>query len=201
MMLFMPIFHEGRLFGFAASKAHLVDVGAKDPYPTDSTDAFQEGLRIPPVKLYRGRRARRRRWRRSSSRTPGLQRSSGEIFTPRLLAFVLANKACCGCSTNTVSILFTPASRISTITPSEWLVTQFENAGWNMVGGRLLRRQRHRPRHSGQSRRVDDNRSGSRGNDLRFFGLGAAAARSDERANDHRDFDLRAHDGQDSDRA
>jgi N-methylhydantoinase B len=53
MMLWMPIFFEDRLFGFAASKAHLIDVGAKDPYPTDSTDAFQEGLRIPPVKLYR----------------------------------------------------------------------------------------------------------------------------------------------------
>lgn len=52
MMLWMPIFYGGRLFGFAASKAHLIDVGAKDPYPTDSTDAFQEGLRIPPVKLY-----------------------------------------------------------------------------------------------------------------------------------------------------
>jgi len=56
MMLWMPIFHHGRLFGFAASKAHLVDVGAKDPYPTDSTDAFQEGLRIPPVRLYRAGR-------------------------------------------------------------------------------------------------------------------------------------------------
>lgn len=54
MMLWMPIFHRDRLFGFAASKAHLIDVGAKDPYLTDSTDAFQEGLRIPPVKLYRG---------------------------------------------------------------------------------------------------------------------------------------------------
>lgn len=53
MMLWMPIFYDGQLFGFAASKAHLVDVGAKDPYPTDSTDAFQEGLRLPPVKLYR----------------------------------------------------------------------------------------------------------------------------------------------------
>src|SRR5215213_3528837 len=52
MMLFSPIFHGGRLFGFTASKAHLIDVGAKDPYPTDSTDAFQEGLRLPPIKLY-----------------------------------------------------------------------------------------------------------------------------------------------------
>lgn len=54
MMLWMPIYVDDRLFGFAASKAHLIDVGAKDPYPTDSIDAFQEGLRIPPVKLYRG---------------------------------------------------------------------------------------------------------------------------------------------------
>jgi N-methylhydantoinase B len=53
MALFAPIFHGDRIFGFTASKAHLIDVGAKDPYPTDSTDAFQEGLRLPPVKLYR----------------------------------------------------------------------------------------------------------------------------------------------------
>jgi len=53
MMLFYPIFYEGSLFGFGVSKAHLTDIGAKDPYPTDSTDAFQEGLRMPPVWLYR----------------------------------------------------------------------------------------------------------------------------------------------------
>ena len=53
MLLFAPIFYGQRLFGFTASKAHLIDVGAKDPYPTDSTDAFQEGLRLPPIKLYR----------------------------------------------------------------------------------------------------------------------------------------------------
>ena len=52
MMLFEPIFYEGRLFAIAASKAHLIDVGAKDPYPTDSTDAFQEGLRLPPAALF-----------------------------------------------------------------------------------------------------------------------------------------------------
>lgn len=51
--LFMPIFFEGEIFGYAASKAHLIDIGGKDPYPTDSTDCFQEGLRLPPVRLYR----------------------------------------------------------------------------------------------------------------------------------------------------
>ena len=51
-MVFAPIFHENKLFGYAADKGHLVDFGGKEPYPTDSTDPFQEGLRIPPVKLY-----------------------------------------------------------------------------------------------------------------------------------------------------
>lgn len=52
-MVFAPLFHEDRFFGYAASKGHLIDLGAKDPYPVDSTDAFQEGLRLPPVKLYK----------------------------------------------------------------------------------------------------------------------------------------------------
>jgi N-methylhydantoinase B len=51
-VVFAPIFEEGHLVAFAGSKAHLVDLGAKDPYPTDSTDAFQEGLRLPPTKLF-----------------------------------------------------------------------------------------------------------------------------------------------------
>lgn len=51
-VVFAPIFDDGHLVAFAASKAHLVDLGAKDPYPTDSTDAFQEGLRLPPTKLF-----------------------------------------------------------------------------------------------------------------------------------------------------
>jgi len=48
-----PIFYGNKLFGYANSKGHLVDMGGKDPYPTDSTDAFMEGLRLPPVKLFR----------------------------------------------------------------------------------------------------------------------------------------------------
>lgn len=52
-VLSAPIFHKDRLFGYASTKAHWLDLGAKDMYPTDSTDIFQEGLRIPPVKLYR----------------------------------------------------------------------------------------------------------------------------------------------------
>lgn len=55
-VVFAPIFDGTRLVAFAASKGHLIDLGAKDPYPTDSTDAFQEGLRLPPTKLFSGGR-------------------------------------------------------------------------------------------------------------------------------------------------
>ncbi|MFI6597446.1 hydantoinase B/oxoprolinase family protein [Nonomuraea sp. NPDC050536] len=48
-----PIFAGGELVGFAASRAHWLDVGSKDPGGSmDSTSIFQEGLRLGPVKVY-----------------------------------------------------------------------------------------------------------------------------------------------------
>jgi N-methylhydantoinase B len=52
-VLFTPIFFEGKTFGYAATKAHWIDLGAKSTYPSDALSVFEEGLRIPPVKLYR----------------------------------------------------------------------------------------------------------------------------------------------------
>lgn len=53
--VFAPVFLDGRLRGFAGAKAHWNDVGAKEAgYVGDSVDIFQEGLRIPPVRLVRG---------------------------------------------------------------------------------------------------------------------------------------------------
>lgn len=49
----LPGFHEGELVGYAAVKAHHLDVGAKAPYCTDTTDIFQEGVIFPGVKLWR----------------------------------------------------------------------------------------------------------------------------------------------------
>lgn len=46
-----PIFVEGRIFGYAASKAHWMDIGAKDIYGTDTTDIWQEGLQIYGAKV------------------------------------------------------------------------------------------------------------------------------------------------------
>ncbi|HEV8439687.1 MAG TPA: hydantoinase B/oxoprolinase family protein [Methylomirabilota bacterium] len=54
--IFKPIFHvhDGGLVGWSASIGHQLDVGGKTPGGNgcDATEIFQEGLRIPPVKLY-----------------------------------------------------------------------------------------------------------------------------------------------------
>jgi len=52
--LVVPIFYEGELVAFSASKAHWTEVGGKDPgsWTTDATEIFQEGLQFPCVKLY-----------------------------------------------------------------------------------------------------------------------------------------------------
>ena len=50
-----PFFFEDELTGFGATKAHWMDIGAKDPgQAMDSTTIYQEGYRIGPTLLYRG---------------------------------------------------------------------------------------------------------------------------------------------------
>lgn len=49
----MPAYHQGELIGYTANKAHNLDIGAKDPYCTDTIDVYQEGLIMPGVKLFR----------------------------------------------------------------------------------------------------------------------------------------------------
>jgi len=52
--VFAPIFYHGDLAGFAASRAHWLDIGAKDPgVPMDSVEIFQEGVRLPPTMVVR----------------------------------------------------------------------------------------------------------------------------------------------------
>jgi len=52
--IFKPIFLDGGLVGWSASIGHQLDVGGKTPGGNgcDATEIFQEGLRIPPLKLY-----------------------------------------------------------------------------------------------------------------------------------------------------
>ena len=54
-LVLLPIYHAGRLIAWAAMFGHMTDVGGKVPgsLPTDATTIFEEGVRIPPLKLYR----------------------------------------------------------------------------------------------------------------------------------------------------
>lgn len=51
--LVMPIFYQGRPIALSATMTHHQDVGGMTPgsIPTNATEIFQEGLRIPPLKL------------------------------------------------------------------------------------------------------------------------------------------------------
>jgi len=55
VFLFAPVFHEDHVVGYATSRAHWLDMGAKDPgYVLDSTDVHQEGLIFPGTKVFKG---------------------------------------------------------------------------------------------------------------------------------------------------
>ena len=54
IFLFKPIFAAGKRVAFAATICHHGDVGGRVPgsNASDSTEIYQEGLRIPPLRLY-----------------------------------------------------------------------------------------------------------------------------------------------------
>ena len=59
IFIFKPIYFEGERIAFAATICHHTDVGGRvaGSNAADSTECFQEGLRIPPLKLFEaGRR-------------------------------------------------------------------------------------------------------------------------------------------------
>lgn len=51
--LVSPIAHEGEIVGYAVSRAHHADVGGQVPgsMPAGAREIYQEGLRLPPVRL------------------------------------------------------------------------------------------------------------------------------------------------------
>lgn len=51
-----PIFLDGKIVAWAVSGGHMIDVGGRvaGSCACDSTEIYQEGLRVPPVKLYVG---------------------------------------------------------------------------------------------------------------------------------------------------
>src|SRR6202140_3460841 len=56
MAFIAPVFAGGRIVAFSGSIAHKADVGGALPGPTsaNATEIFQEGLLLPPVKIWEG---------------------------------------------------------------------------------------------------------------------------------------------------
>jgi N-methylhydantoinase B len=54
-LVIMPVYRGGYVIAWAAMFGHMTDVGGKVPgsLPTDARSIYEEGMRLPPVKLYR----------------------------------------------------------------------------------------------------------------------------------------------------
>jgi N-methylhydantoinase B len=54
VFILKPIFHQGERLAFAGTLCHQTDVGGRVPgsNAADSTEIYQEGLRIPPIPMY-----------------------------------------------------------------------------------------------------------------------------------------------------
>ncbi len=52
-MVLKPVFFQDELWGFVANIAHLGEIGGMAPgsFAADATEVYQEGLRLPPVKI------------------------------------------------------------------------------------------------------------------------------------------------------
>jgi N-methylhydantoinase B/oxoprolinase/acetone carboxylase alpha subunit len=53
VLVFKPVFHDGRRIAYVGALCHHIDMGGMAPgsYAATATEVFQEGLRIPPLKL------------------------------------------------------------------------------------------------------------------------------------------------------
>jgi N-methylhydantoinase B len=74
LCIMSPIYYRGEIVAIAANQAHHVDMGgyATGSMPFGVTEIYQEGLQIPPVRLFRGGRLDRDLWALMSQniRTP-----------------------------------------------------------------------------------------------------------------------------------
>ena len=101
-MMMKPIFVGGELVAFAGAIGHVAEVGGKAPgsFAADATDVYQEGLRLPPVKLIEGGEYNRQLWRvvLANHRTP---RNTWGDFHAMIGALNVGERRCSSWSTAT----------------------------------------------------------------------------------------------------
>lgn len=74
MCLISPVYHDGAVIAIAANQAHHVDMGGYAPgsMPFGVTEIYQEGLQIPPIRMFRSGILNRDLWSvmKQNVRTP-----------------------------------------------------------------------------------------------------------------------------------
>jgi N-methylhydantoinase B len=138
MATIAPVFHEGELFAWVAASGHQPDIGGMDPggFSIRAVDTYQEGLRIPIVKLVERGRLREDllRWVLNQVRDPmvGLdlkaQIAANEAGRERLLGLVRRYGADRVRATMEGSIAFTRdrlRERLRRLPDGEWTEVQF----------------------------------------------------------------------------
>jgi N-methylhydantoinase B len=77
-----PVFIDGTLRAFAVSLAHWADIGGAVPgsYVADATDAWQEGLRIPPFRLFSAQGPDREKLDMVLANVRGAEEREGDIL-------------------------------------------------------------------------------------------------------------------------
>ena len=82
-LLVTPFFYEGELRGFRRQRGHVAEIGGMAPgsFASNATDIYQEGLRLPPVKIVAGGEPVRDVWRICSP-TTARRTAPGATSTP-----------------------------------------------------------------------------------------------------------------------
>ena len=101
-LMLMPIYKDGRIIAWAAMFGHMTDVGGKVPgsLPTDARTIYEEGVVIPPIKIYQGGPAAARTCSRSCCTTaacrtgtaPTSTRSSRRCARPAIRCVEIAER-------------------------------------------------------------------------------------------------------------
>jgi N-methylhydantoinase B len=62
--IYIPVFHDGELVAWTASKGHVADIGGmtQGGYDPNAREVWQEAFRIPPVKVYDAGKLRKDVW-------------------------------------------------------------------------------------------------------------------------------------------
>ena len=114
-----PIFLEGRLFAFAVSLAHWGDIGGAwaGSYFAAATETWQEGVRIPPLRLFTAQTASTRRSSTSCSPTCAARPNARATSSPRWRRRGRPRRGWCGSARSTAPPRSAPRSTAWTICP------------------------------------------------------------------------------------